>query len=85
MSEDTIVEFSGRDGLSDPLTDLLKKGAIALLAVAIEEEVEKLLADLKDRRTPDGRAGVVRNGYHPERDVQTGGVGNRWFRSCYNF
>lgn len=72
MSENTIVEFSGRDGLSDPLNDLLKKGAEALLAAAIEAEVDTLLAGLKDRQTPEGRAGVVRNGYHPERDVQTG-------------
>ena len=72
MSEDTIVEFAGRDDLIDPLNDLLKKGATALLATAIEEEVATLLASLKDRRTPDGRAGVVRNGYHPERDIQTG-------------
>lgn len=72
MSENTIVEFTGRDDLSDPLNDLLKKGAEALLAAAIEAEVDTLLAGLKDRRTPGGRAGVVRNGHHPERDIQTG-------------
>ena len=72
MEENTIVEFTGRDSLSDPLNDLLKKGAEQLLSAAIEVEVKTLLARFEDRRTAEGRAGVVRNGYHPERAVQTG-------------
>ena len=72
MEENTIVEFTGRDRLSDPLNDLLKKGAEQLLSAAIEIEVETLLARFEDRRTAEGRAGVVRNGYHPERAIQTG-------------
>lgn len=72
MEENTIVEFTGRDRLSDPLNDLLKKGAEQLLSAAIEVEVETLLARFEDRRTAEGRAGVVRNGDHPERAVQTG-------------
>lgn len=72
MEETTIIEFSGRDQLSDPLNDLLKKGAEKLLRAAIEAEVEALLDGLKSRRTADDCAGVVRNGYHPERAVQTG-------------
>jgi hypothetical protein len=30
------------------------------------------MAELWERRLPDGRQAVVRNGYHPERQVQTG-------------
>lgn len=72
MDETTIVDFTGRDQLGDPLNDLLKKGAEKLLGAAIEAEVEALLDGLKGRRTADDCAGVVRNGYHPERAVQTG-------------
>ena len=38
----------------------------------IQSEVEELLDQHVDRRTADGRAGVVRNGHHPERSLQTG-------------
>jgi putative transposase len=72
MYDTSIIEFTGRDQLSDPLNDLLKTGAEKLLSAAIEAEVETLLASLKSRRTSEDRAGVVRNGYHPEREIQTG-------------
>jgi hypothetical protein len=53
MDENTIVEFTGRDSLNDPLNDLLKKGAEKLLSAAIEAEVEALLARFEDRRTAE--------------------------------
>lgn len=72
MKEDNIVEFAGRDAVSDPLTDLLRKSARQLLQTAVEAELEGFLAQFQDKRTPEGRAAVVRNGHHPERAVQTG-------------
>jgi len=42
------------------------------LAQAIEAEVTVLLAQYADRFDPQGRQAVVRNGYLPEREVQTG-------------
>lgn len=72
MDDTTIIEFSGRDAVSDPLTELLRMGARELLQTAVEAELEAFLAQFADRRTPEGRAGVVRNGHHPERAVQTG-------------
>ena len=72
MDESTIVEFAGRDAISDPLTDLLRKGARELLQSAIEAELEVFMARFQDRKTPEGHASVVRNGHHPERAVQTG-------------
>lgn len=72
MEDSTIIELAGRDGLSDPLNDLLRKGAEDLLSAYIEEEVTRLLARHEARRTPEGRAGVVRNGYQPARNIQTG-------------
>ena len=72
MDESNIVEFAGRDAISDPLTDLLRKGARELLQSAVEAELEVFMARFQDRKTPEGHASVVRNGHHPERAVQTG-------------
>ena len=57
---------------ADALSLVLRDGAQRLLAQAIEAEVEDLLERHAARRTEDGRTGVVRNGHHPERDIQTG-------------
>src|SRR6478752_6811013 len=56
----------------DVLTDILRDGARRLLAEAVEAEVAAWIdahAHLKD---PTGRRQVVRNGYLPEREIQTG-------------
>jgi transposase-like protein len=39
---------------------------------AIEAEIAVLLAQYTDHHAPQGRQAVVRNGYLPEREVQTG-------------
>ncbi len=57
---------------TDLLQQVLKKGAQQLLAQAIEAEVQQLLADHKSLLTEDGKTGLVRNGYLPERTIQTG-------------
>ena len=72
MDDATIIEFAGRDAVTDPLTDLLRKGARDLLQAAVEAERDAFLAKFAERRTADGRAAVVGSGYHPERAVQTG-------------
>jgi transposase-like protein len=51
---------------------VLRQGAQRLLAQAIEVEVTMLLAQYAYRRDGQGRQALVRNGYLPERDVQTG-------------
>jgi transposase-like protein len=56
----------------DPLTAVLRQGAQRLLAQAIEVEVAMLVARYADRRDTQGRQALVRNGYLPEREVQTG-------------
>jgi len=70
MEETTLVEFSGRDAVMDPLTDLLRKGAREPLEAAVEAERDAFLAEFAERRTSDDRAAHVRSGYHPERAVQ---------------
>jgi transposase-like protein len=72
IDDTTIIEFSGRDALTDPLTDLLRKDARELLQAAVEAERDAFLAEFAQRLTSDGRAAVVGSGYHPERAVQTG-------------
>jgi len=58
--------------ISDPLTELLRQGARDLIKQAVETELESLLSDYKDLKLIDGRQAVVRNGYLPERTIQTG-------------
>ena len=72
MTKSNVIDLEGRESSIDPLTDLLKKGARQLLQQAIEAELQELLSTHADRRMEDGRAGVVRNGYLPERQIQTG-------------
>ncbi len=57
--------------LDNPLNQLLKQGAQQLLAQAIEAEIQSLLAQFATDKI-DGKQRVVRNGYLPERTVQTG-------------
>ncbi len=59
-------------GVSDPLTEVLRAGASRLLQSAIEAELSCLLEYYENRKTAEGRRAVVRNGYLPEREVQTG-------------
>lgn len=73
MHESNLVELKGRDGISkDPLTDLLRIGAQELIHQAVEIELKELLTRHSEQRTSDGKAGVIRNGYLPKRELQTG-------------
>ena len=60
------------DKPTDLLTDLLRAGARDLIAKAVEIELQALLELHGQRKLPDGRQAVVRNGYLPERTIQTG-------------
>ena len=57
---------------TDVLTALLRNGARQLIAQAVEVELQQLLQAHEELRLPDGRKAVVRNGYLPERSIQTG-------------
>ena len=75
MDKDTPVLEFGRGSTNDALTEILREGAKKLLLAAVEEELEHFLRGNAEQRLPDGRAAVVRNGYLPERQIQTG-IGN---------
>ncbi|MCU7902019.1 MAG: IS256 family transposase, partial [Candidatus Thiodiazotropha sp. (ex Lucinoma aequizonata)] len=70
MGKNNVVKLTGRDTISDPLTELLRTGAERLIYQAVEVELLKLLAEHSERRTEDGKAGVVRNGHLPGRELQ---------------
>ena len=72
MSKSNVIELEGREASVDPLTELLRTGARQLIQQAVEAELQDLLSTHEDRRLPDGKAGVVRNGHLPEREIQTG-------------
>ncbi|MEJ1368833.1 MAG: transposase, partial [Candidatus Sedimenticola sp. (ex Thyasira tokunagai)] len=72
MSKNNVVKLAGRDTIIDPLTELLRSGAEQLIYQVVEAELLELLAEHAERRTEDGKAGVVRNGHLPARKLQTG-------------
>lgn len=72
MNKSTVIALEDRAESLDPLTELLRVGARQLIEQAVEMELQELLAAHADRLLADGRAGVVRNGYLPEREIQTG-------------
>lgn len=73
MAEDKSVELQIPGAFQeDPLTAVLRDGARRLLAQAVEAEVAAFLAHHADQVTTDGHRRLVRNGYLPERDIQTG-------------
>ena len=57
------------------LEDILKQGAKKMLHYAIENEVDEFIKSKKHLKDEQGRSTVKRNGYLPERQIQTG-VGN---------
>ena len=72
MDKSNVVEFAGREPGKDELSELIRNGAKKLIAGALEAEVSALLAEFSGEHDEDGRAAVVRNGYQPEREIQTG-------------
>lgn len=72
MTDNTVIDLSSLVTPTDSLTELLKQGAQKLLREALETEVEIELERLSSRRTHCGLAGVVRSGYQPERQIQSG-------------
>ncbi len=57
---------------SNPLQDILREGARKLLAQAVESELTNLLENNRSLTTENVKQAIVRNGYLPERTIQTG-------------
>ena len=73
MKENTVIAFRNpADFQEDPLTGVLQAGARKLLAQAVEAEAALFLEAYAAFIDDAGRRRVVRNGYLPERAIQTG-------------
>lgn len=75
MSKDNVLALKnpGVSGaVSDALTQVLREGAQQMLARAIEVEVVEFLERYRLDKDEAGRQRMVRNGFLPERTIQTG-------------
>ena len=73
MRKDTVVQLRQPGTFSeDPLTEVLRLGARRLLARAVEMEVTTFVEMHADLTDGAGRRRIVRHGYLPEREIQTG-------------
>ena len=72
VSNDNVTQLVQPGTFNDQLTEILRNGAHALLAHAVEAEVAAFLDSHADLKTNKGHQRVVRHGYLPEREVMTG-------------
>jgi transposase-like protein len=73
MSKDNVIELRKPEAfVDDPITEVLRTGARRLLAEALEFEIEDYISQYKELRDNQNRRRIVRNGYLPEREIQTG-------------
>ena len=72
MIENNVISLENPEQLQDPLTDLLRSGARQLIQQYVDAELQELLAEHQSCLTDTGKPSVVRNGYLPEREIQTG-------------
>jgi len=74
MKDHNVIALKKEEEI-DLLQGILKDGAQRMLAVAIEAEVEGFIDQYRSLTTANDKAAIVRNGYLPERTIQTG-LGN---------
>ncbi len=74
MDENKVIALKkpGEICCGDPLTELLRTGARQLISDAVEVELQELLSQYATSRNQQGCRQIVRNGYLPEREIQTG-------------
>jgi len=73
MAKDNVIDLKKPEPfIDDPITDILRSGARQLLAQALEIEISSFLSQYADFSDDQGRKRITRNGYLPERKIQTG-------------
>ena len=72
MTDTNVIKLAQPGTFSDSLTEILRNGARALLAHAVETEVADFLGCYADLKTAGGHQRVVRHGHLPEREIMTG-------------
>ncbi|WP_240141480.1 transposase [Nitrosomonas sp. HPC101] len=71
MRDDNVLELNDPEQ-NDPSQVVLREGARKMLAAAVEPEVTGFINQYGRLTTDTSKAAVVRNGYLPERTIQTG-------------
>jgi len=74
MKDDNVISYKNPAEaiITDELTRFIRENAQTMLKKAIAVEVDEFLENLSEHKLPDGRQRVVKNGYLPERAIQTG-------------
>lgn len=73
MKKDTVISIKKPEaGVEDALTEVIRRGARQLLMQALETEVQLFLDANRHVVDKGGNRQIVRNGYAPEREIQTG-------------
>ena len=74
MQEYTPLEVESivQDTLSESLEEVLRSGARKMLCAALRYEVDEYIARFAHKVDEQGHRVVVKNGYHPARQVTTG-------------
>jgi putative transposase len=73
MTQDNVIDLKKPEAfVNDPITDILRQGARRLLSAALEAEIQSFLQQYIEITDDNGSQRVVRNGYLPEREIQTG-------------
>ena len=73
MSKDNVIDLKKPEQLiDDPISEIVRNGARRLLAQALEAEIEFFMNQYTGLRNERGKQRIVRNGYLPEREIQSG-------------
>jgi putative transposase len=70
--EQIIAEETEKENGKNSLEQIIREGARKMLAAALEAGVSDFIEKYKKRKDTNGHQLVVKNGYHPERKIQTG-------------
>lgn len=74
MKNNKVIAYKdpAKSVIEDELTAFIRMQAQKALKAALVAEVDEFVSNLTHERLPDGTQRVVKNGYLPERDIQTG-------------
>ncbi len=73
MSKYNVIDLKKPEAfVTDPITEWVRNGAKQILANALKAEISIFINHYKELTDEFGRQRIVRNGYLPEREIQTG-------------
>ena len=71
-NDTTILPFRQSGSIADALTDLAREGARRMPGEALKAEADGFVARFAAEHLEDGRQRIVRHGFGPQRQIQTG-------------